>query len=64
MSATVNTESTAGAAPPPDVRSARRRRGARSDARLAFWFILPALIGFLACYVWPTIRGVYFTVAG
>ena len=61
MSATVNTESTAGAARPPNARSARRRRGAPSDARIAFLFILPALIGFLAFYVWLTIRGIYLS---
>jgi multiple sugar transport system permease protein len=33
----------------------------RDDTRLALLFILPALIGFLAFMVWPTLRGIYLS---
>jgi multiple sugar transport system permease protein len=33
----------------------------RDDTRLAFLFILPALVGFLAFMVWPTVRGIYLS---
>jgi multiple sugar transport system permease protein len=34
---------------------------ARDDTRLALLFILPALVGFLAFMVWPTLRGIYLS---
>jgi multiple sugar transport system permease protein len=39
----------------------RPRRG-RNDLRTALVFILPALIGFGVFYLYPTIRGVYFSM--
>ena len=33
----------------------------RDDTRLALFFILPALIGFLVFMVWPTLRGIYLS---
>jgi multiple sugar transport system permease protein len=33
----------------------------RDDTRLAFLFILPALIGFLVFMIWPTLRGIYLS---
>jgi multiple sugar transport system permease protein len=33
----------------------------RDDTRLAFLFILPALIGFLVFMVWPALRGIYLS---
>jgi multiple sugar transport system permease protein len=45
----------AGTAPP-----ARRVRK-RDDTRLAFLFILPALVGFLVFMVWPLLRGIYLS---
>jgi multiple sugar transport system permease protein len=44
-----------GTAPP-----ARRGRK-RDDTRLAFLFILPALVGFLVFMVWPLLRGIYLS---
>ena len=49
------------------ARSAGVRRGTsrvatkKDDTRLAILFILPALIGFLAFMVWPTVRGIYLS---
>src|SRR4051812_10701571 len=43
-----------GTAPPARSRS-------RDDTRLAFLFILPALIGFLVFMVWPLLRGIYLS---
>lgn len=39
-----------------------RRLGGRSELRTALVFILPALIGFGAFYLYPTIRGFYFSM--
>jgi multiple sugar transport system permease protein len=40
-----------------------RNRGAgRSDLGMALVFILPAALGFLVFYVYPTIRGIYFSL--
>jgi multiple sugar transport system permease protein len=36
-------------------------RSHQDDTRLAFWFILPALLGYLVFLVWPTIRGIYLS---
>jgi len=41
------------------VPTARARK--RDDTRLAFLFILPALVGFLVFMVWPTLRGIYLS---
>jgi multiple sugar transport system permease protein len=38
-----------------------RRTRKRDDTRLAFLFILPALIGFLVFMVWPLLRGIYLS---
>jgi multiple sugar transport system permease protein len=38
-----------------------RRARKRDDTRLAFLFILPALIGFLVFMVWPLLRGIYLS---
>jgi multiple sugar transport system permease protein len=37
------------------------RNKKRDDTRLAIMFIAPALIGFLAFMVWPTLRGIYLS---
>ncbi len=34
----------------------------KSDLGMALIFILPALIGFLVFYLYPTIRGIYFSL--
>ena len=39
----------------------RRRRRPRSDLRVALLFIAPAMIGFVAFYLVPSIRGVYLS---
>ncbi len=36
----------------------RRRRG---DARVALFFIAPAALGFLAFYLIPSLRGIWFS---
>jgi multiple sugar transport system permease protein len=41
------------------VPTARARK--RDDTRLAFLFILPALVGFLVFMVWPLLRGIYLS---
>ncbi len=38
-----------------------RRPGGGSDLGMALVFILPAAIGFLVFYLYPTIRGIYFS---
>lgn len=37
------------------------RRGGRSDAKIALFFIAPAMIGFVLFYLVPTIRGIYLS---
>src|SRR5215469_12644931 len=47
---------------PASLRSGARgqkRPSGRGDGRIAMFFILPGLIGFLVFYVMPLIRGVY-----
>lgn len=39
----------------------RPRRGQRTEVRAALMFVAPATIGFLVFYVWPAIRGVYYS---
>ena len=39
----------------------RRRRRPRSDLKVALLFIAPALLGFVAFYLVPSIRGVYLS---
>ncbi len=54
-----------GTAAPPAAPAATRRpakRPGRSDLAMALLFILPALIGFLVFYLYPTIRGIYFSL--
>ncbi|TCO54323.1 carbohydrate ABC transporter permease [Actinocrispum wychmicini] len=41
----------------PTVASGGRRR----DGRAAFWFLLPAVAGFLVFYVYPTVRGLWIS---
>jgi multiple sugar transport system permease protein len=49
-------------APVQRVRPAPAERPrAKDDTRLAIAFIAPALIGFLAFMVWPTLRGIYLS---
>lgn len=42
-------------------RRAPQARGRRDDSRLAWLFILPALVGLLAFYFWPLIRGIWLS---
>ena len=39
----------------------RRRLSGRGDLKIALLFILPAMIGFVAFYLVPTIRGIYLS---
>lgn len=43
----------------PTVRASRRRP--RNDLRTALVFIAPAAVGFLAFYLWPALRGFYYS---
>ena len=48
--------------PTREARSGPRPRVRRhDDTRLALGFIAPALVGFLAFYIWPTLRGIYLS---
>ena len=42
-----------------DFTSAKPAR--RSDFRSAMLFLIPAFIGFIAFFAWPTVRGVYLS---
>jgi multiple sugar transport system permease protein len=42
-------------------RSDTARHKPHDDTKLALWFILPALIGYLVFLVWPTLRGIYLS---
>jgi multiple sugar transport system permease protein len=50
---------------PPRGRAARaaggRPRGARRETLAGLLFVLPACVGFAAFYLWPTIRGIYYS---
>jgi multiple sugar transport system permease protein len=46
----------AGAGAPPPIEKRRRQ-----EAGVAFVFLLPALVGFVTFYLWPTIRGLYLS---
>lgn len=51
-----------GSRPPHRGRTARAGRGRRlGDLRIALLFILPAMIGFVAFFLVPTVRGVYLS---
>jgi multiple sugar transport system permease protein len=47
---------------PAKVRKGTDRPPGRSDLGMALVFILPATIGFLVFYLYPTIRGIYFSL--
>lgn len=52
------------AAAPPEASRRRSLFGAASlhgGWRSAFWFLLPALVGFVAFYLYPALRGVYIS---
>ncbi len=56
---------TAPAIEPTVIDAPRRRRkisADRSTPGVAFWFLLPSLIGFLTFYLYPTIRGFYLSL--
>ena len=51
-----------GSKPPHRGKTLRAGRGRRlGDLRIALLFILPAMIGFVAFFLVPTIRGVYLS---
>lgn len=58
---------TVAVAPRPASAAAGARRGRagggprRGDARVAWLFLAPALVGFALFYLYPTVRGVYFS---
>ncbi len=43
-------------------RSAARSSAGRSELKTAMVFIAPALVGFLVFFLYPTIRGFYFSL--
>ena len=43
-------------------RSTRTKPPGKGDLGFALLFILPAAIGFLTFYLYPTIRGIYFSL--
>ncbi|HUX70985.1 MAG TPA: sugar ABC transporter permease [Cellulomonadaceae bacterium] len=51
------------ARPDPGTRTDRRPkpRRARNDLKAALIFVLPATIGFAVFYVWPALRGIYYS---
>ena len=48
-------------APAKSVAPMGRRGGRRDDTKLALIFILPAVIGLLAFYFWPLLRGIWLS---
>ncbi|MFJ2158094.1 carbohydrate ABC transporter permease [Streptomyces sp. NPDC087856] len=52
-----------GAPPLPGTRrrSGRTPAGSGGDGKVAVLFLAPALVGFLLFYVYPTLRGIYFS---
>ncbi|MFF1821581.1 carbohydrate ABC transporter permease [Kribbella sp. NPDC058245] len=52
---------------PPDQRShgeqppAQRKRRRLGDLKVAMIFLLPATLGFVVFYIWPTLRGAYLS---
>ena len=59
MQATTQAETLQRAGP---AKTGRARRLARGDVIPALLFILPATIGFLVFYLWPTVRGFYLSL--
>jgi multiple sugar transport system permease protein len=47
---------------PPQTRSSWRKRWFTTEARVAYLFILPSLIGFIAFYAVPAVRGLAISV--
>jgi multiple sugar transport system permease protein len=39
-----------------------RRRRRRDDRVIAFWFLVPAFVGFVIFYLYPTVRGVWWSL--
>ncbi|MGW9113837.1 carbohydrate ABC transporter permease [Microbacterium sp. NPDC055683] len=50
-----------GARPRTGVRPPARGRRPRGDLRIAAVFLLPAAVGLVAFYLWPALRGLYFS---
>ena len=49
------------ARPAPDTAVRPTSRRARNDLKVALVFVLPATIGFAVFYVWPALRGIYYS---
>lgn len=39
-----------------------RKRRAKDDRRVAYWFIAPVMLGFSVFYLYPTVRGIWFSL--
>ena len=61
MSTNTGTESLTTRSSAPQTRRARVAGRRPDDTRLALLFIAPALVGFLAFYIWPLLRGIYLS---
>lgn len=48
-------------APPDAARATRSRRKPKNDLKVALAFIAPAALGFAVFYLWPALRGLYFS---
>ena len=44
------------------IKSDSQKSGGRSEWKIALVFIAPALVGFLVFFVYPTLRGFYFSL--
>ncbi|MFG2042489.1 carbohydrate ABC transporter permease [Dactylosporangium sp. NPDC048998] len=49
-------------AAPADAQDGRRRSRRRDDRRVAWLFLAPVLLGFTVFYLYPTVRGMWFSL--
>jgi multiple sugar transport system permease protein len=61
VTTSIHTERGTTASSPAQSRRAPSAGRRRDDTRLALLFIAPALVGFLAFYLWPLLRGIYLS---
>jgi multiple sugar transport system permease protein len=61
VSTSIRTERGTATSSPAQTRRAPSAGRRRDDTRLALLFIAPALVGFLAFYIWPLLRGIYLS---
>jgi multiple sugar transport system permease protein len=61
MSSDTRVAPTPSTPPPPEASRRRPRRRARSDLPVALGFVLPATAGFAVFFLWPALRGLYYS---